>query len=99
MGVQEVRGYRGWGTGDGGTGGEGVQGVGGTGGGGYQGMGGTVGGGGGGGTGGGLGQHPKSFKIINFKGAGGPMFKTCQCAPYIAVMTISEFEPHSRFHS
>ena len=36
------------------------------------------------------------FKIINFKGAGGPMFKTCQCAPYIAVMTISEFEPHSR---
>ena len=39
------------------------------------------------------------MQIINFKGAGGPMFKTCQCAPYIAVMTISEFEPHSRFHS
>ena len=61
-----------------------------TGGGGYSGW---------GGTGGWVGQQPKSFKIINFKGAGGPMFKTCQCAPYIAVMTISEFEPHSRFHS
>ena len=34
-------------------------------------------------------NYPKLFKIINFKGAGGPMFK----------MTISEFEPHSRFHS
>ena len=45
MGVQEVRGYRGWGTGDGGTGGEGVQGVGGTRGWGVQGVGGTVGGG------------------------------------------------------
>ena len=45
------------------------------------------------------GPYAKLFKIINFKGAGGPMFKTCQCAPYIAVMTISEFEPHSRFHS
>ena len=44
-------------------------------------------------------NYSKLFKIINFKGAGGPMFKTCQCAPYIAVMTISEFEPHSRFHS
>ena len=44
-------------------------------------------------------NYLKLFKIINFKGAGGPMFKTCQCAPYIAVMTISEFEPHSRFHS
>ena len=44
-------------------------------------------------------NYPKLFKIINFKGAGGPMFKTCLCAPYIAVMTISEFEPHSRFHS
>ena len=43
--------------------------------------------------------YAKLSKIINFKGAGGPMFKTCQCAPYIAVMTISEFEPHSRFHS
>ena len=42
-------------------------------------------------------NYPKLFKIINFKGAGGPMFKTCQCAPYIAVITISEFEPHSRF--
>ena len=45
------------------------------------------------------GPYAKLFKIINFKGAGGPMLKTCQCAPYIAVMTISEFEPHSRFHS
>ena len=45
------------------------------------------------------GPYAKLFKIINFKGAGGPMFKTCQCAPYIAVMTISKFEPHSRFHS
>ena len=44
-------------------------------------------------------NYSKLFKIINFKGAGGPMFKTCQCAPYIAVMIISEFEPHSRFHS
>ena len=44
-------------------------------------------------------NYQKLVKIINFKGAGGPMFKTCQCAPYIAVMTISEFEPHSRFHS
>ena len=44
-------------------------------------------------------NYSKLFKIINFKGAGGPMFKTCQCVPYIAVMTISEFEPHSRFHS
>ena len=44
-------------------------------------------------------NYSKLFKIINFKGAGGPMFKRCQCAPYIAVMTISEFEPHSRFHS
>ena len=41
----------------------------------------------------------KLFKITNFKGAGGPMFKTCQCAPYIAVMTISEFKPNSRLHS
>ena len=23
----------------------------------------------------------------------GPMFKTCQCAPYIVIMTISEFKP------
>ena len=38
-------------------------------------------------------NYQKLFKIINFKGAGGPMFKTYQCAPYIAVMTISEFEP------
>ena len=45
------------------------------------------------------GPYAKLFKIINFKGAGGPMFKTYQCAPYTAVMTISEFEPHSRFHS
>ena len=42
-------------------------------------------------------NYSKLFKIINFKGAGGPMFKTCQCAPYIAVM--SEFGPHIRFHS
>ena len=41
-------------------------------------------------------NYPKLFKIINFKGAGGPMFKTCQCAPYIAVMTISKFEPHKQ---
>ena len=40
-------------------------------------------------------NYQKLVKIINFKGAGGPMFKTCQCAPYIAVMTISEFEPHT----
>ena len=26
-------------------------------------------------------NYSKLFKIINFKGAGGPMFKTCQCAP------------------
>ena len=39
------------------------------------------------------GPYANLFKIINLKGAGG------QCAPYIAVMTISEFEPHSRFHS
>ena len=44
-------------------------------------------------------NYSKLSKISNFKGAGGPMFKTCQCAPYIAVMTTSEFEPHSRFHS
>ena len=66
-----------------------------------------VGGGGGGGEGktvgrGSNGPYAKLSKIIQnyyFKGAGGPMFKTCQCAPFIAVMTISEFEPHSRFHS
>ena len=34
-----------------------------------------------------------------FKGAGGPMFKAYQFAPYIAVMAISGFEPHSRLHS
>ena len=28
------------------------------------------------------GPYPKLFKISNFKGAGGPMFKTCQYAPY-----------------
>ena len=44
-------------------------------------------------------NYPKLSKNINFKGARGPMFKTCQCAPYIVVMTISEFEPHSKFHS
>ena len=35
------------------------------------------------------GPYAKLFKIINFKGAGGPMFKTCQCAPYIAVMSLN----------
>ena len=37
------------------------------------------------------------FQIINFRGAGVPIFKTYQFAPDIAVMIISEFEPHSRF--
>ena len=40
-----------------------------------------------------------NYSIINFKGAEGPMFKAYQFAPYIAVITISEFEPHSRLHS
>ena len=42
----------------------------------------------------GKGMHANQTFIINFKGVGGPMFKTYQCAPYIAVMTISKFEPH-----
>ena len=45
----------------------------------------------------------QQFKTINFKGAGGLMFKTRQFAPYNNssndIIIISKFEPHSRFHS
>ena len=41
-------------------------------------------------------NYSKLFKIIKFKGAGGPMFKHASVLLIIiAIMTISKFEPHS----
>ena len=39
-------------------------------------------------------QNGPYAKLFNFKGAGGPMFKTCQCAPSSLNLHVKVDFPH-----